>query len=96
MPDSVSPAQKQSAFSCHVPSSSFIDRVILPQSFDFMTAVISSPHRHRSPGWDILDTDIESIGSRAMHPQPISQNAPKLSRCVTRAFTISPERSRDI
>ena len=46
--------------------------------------------KKRSRGWDIRETEIASIGSSAIFPQPISQNAPKDSICVILAFIISP------
>ena len=40
-----------------------------------------------------IDTEMASIGISAIIPQPMSQNAPKLSRCDILARTISPEQS---
>ena len=39
---------------------------------------------------DKVETEIKSMGSRAVIPQPTSQNTPKLSICVTLQPIISP------
>ena len=46
--------------------------------------------RDRSCGWVILETEIQSIESSDTTPQPISTKAPKCSKWVTFASTMSP------
>ena len=69
-----------------------MDRQNRPSSCEVSTARISMPTARRSDGWAIRLTDIPAIGSSAVSPTPISQNAPKCSSRVTRADRISPGR----
>ncbi len=67
-----------------------------PSATDFTTALMSMPTANLSRGWSMRETEIESMGSRATTPQPMSANAPKFSRCVMRASIISPGINLDI
>ena len=53
-------------------------------------ALIQSPTKNLSLGCDIRETEIASIGKSATLPHPISQKAPKVSRCVILALIMSP------
>ena len=57
---------------------------------------MSIPTVNLSAGCSILETEIVSMGISATIPQPMSANAPKFSRWVMRAGTISPHRNLEM
>ena len=91
MPTTVSPTVNRAAFSAHVPSSSRMVSTKRPCASRFLMAhKICCPTLTRSAGEEMRLTDIQSMGSRALMPQPTSQNAPNGSMWVTVQGRMSP------
>ena len=80
IPLTVCPSLKRVAFSSQVPSSSRSVTDILPLLSILLTTVyIISPIDSLADGWEIRETDMQSIERSEILPQPISRKAPKLS-----------------
>ena len=91
MPTTVSPAVKAAAFSAQVPSSSRMVSTKRPWLSRLRTAQrICWPTLTLSAGEEMRLTDMQSMGSRALMPQPTSQKAPKDSMWVTAQGRMSP------
>lgn len=65
----------------------------LVAAFDYGADVL--PRKNRAFGCGMRDTEMLSMGSSALIPAPMSQNAPKGSMCVTHASITSPQTSDD-
>ena len=70
-----------------------LEENILPvsRSMLFTAAFMCIPVKNLSRGWDMRETEMQSIDKRDIIPHPISTKAPKLSRCVTFAAITSPD-----
>ena len=96
IPGTVSPALNAAEFSSQVPSSSRCESVRRPNSSQLLTmARMFCPVKNRAFGCGMRDTEMLSMGSSALIPAPMSQNAPKGSMCVTHASITSPQTSDD-